>query len=73
MIRVDCVYVTFNVDCLSIGRVNPPNAEAGDVERTSPASALGGLKLLNVRVEVCVRFVQRRLPRIIGGITTPLK
>ena len=42
---------------------NPPNAEAGDVERnvtTSPASSLGGLKLLNDSSRVCVRFVERR-------------
>ena len=45
MIRVG-VYVSFNVACLSIGRVKTPNAEADCVyvvQRRLPQ--LGGLKL----------------------------
>ena len=71
--------VSFNVACLSIGRVN--NEAVGvSLKRfkftvctfpsTSPASALGGLKLLNDSSRVCVTFPSTSPASALEGLTT---
>ena len=60
---------------LSIGRVNPPNAEAGDVERslhTLASNHLGVLTLLNAEAGDVERNVHTLYSNHLGVLTLPM-
>ena len=63
--------VSFNVACLSIGRLkllNDSSRVCVTFRSTSPASALGGLKLLNDSSRVCVTFRSTSPASALGGL-----